>query len=168
MLRFTVLLCFPRQLCPWLWFPAEDCNRARMCNSSARLKEIGTRWNQRCLIFQCVPIFFKGRSFTSVSIFVPSWYALICIVKCNISSVKFNFDKWLGCGLGRGLPSIMKFKNTCILTESKTFYPHKNCRTYLNKMILARQWRHSLRNNHHGPLYFLLVPVSFRCPYSFS
>jgi len=37
----------------------------------ARLKEIGTRWNQRCLIFQCVPIYLKGRSFTSVFIF--SW-----------------------------------------------------------------------------------------------
>jgi len=48
------------------------------------------------LIFQCVPIVFKGRSFTSAFIFVPSWYALICIVKCNISETKPNFNKWWG------------------------------------------------------------------------
>jgi len=35
----------------------------------------------------------KGRSFTSVFIFVPSWYALICTVKFNIFEIKFNFEK---------------------------------------------------------------------------
>jgi len=131
----------------------------------ARLKEIGTRWNQRCLIFQCVPIFFKGCSFTSVFIFVRSWYALICMVKFNVFEVKFNFEKWWGVWGGGGpLPSITALKNTHILTESKTFYPHKKCRTYVNKTIFARQWRHSLRNNHYGPLYFLLVPIAFMCP----
>ena len=56
------------------------------------LKEIGTRWDQRCLVrlFQCVPIFFKGCSFTPVFIFVSSWYAFICIVKSNIFEIKFN------------------------------------------------------------------------------
>jgi len=47
-------------------------------------------------------------------------------------------------------PSPMKFKNTCISTESKTFYPHEECWTYVKK-ISARQWRHSLRNNNYGP-----------------
>ena len=58
--------------------------------------------------------------------------------------------------------SITKFKNTCILTESKTFYPHEKCQTYVNKTIFARH--HSLCNNHYRPLYFILVPISFRCP----
>jgi len=64
----------------------------------------------------------------------------------------------MGQSLGRGqspLPSIIKFKNTCISTESEIFYPHEKCQT-----IFARQWRHSLRNDHYGPLYFLLVPIS--------
>ena len=30
-------------------------------------------------------------------------------------------------------PSIMKFKNKCISTESKTFYPDEKCPTYVNK-----------------------------------
>ena len=33
-----------------------------------------------------------------------------------------------------------------------------------NKTIFAWHWRHSLRNNNYGHLYFLLVPISFRCP----
>ena len=48
-------------------------------------------------------------------------------------------------------------KNTCISTESKTLYPHEKCRTYVNKTIFAR-------HNNYGPLYFLLVSISFRCP----
>jgi len=44
------------------------------------------------------------------------------------------------------LPSIMKFKNTCILTIQKTFYPYEKCRTYVNKTIFAGPWRHSLRS----------------------
>jgi len=56
----------------------------------ARLKEIGARRNQRCLIFQCIAIFFKGRSLISVFIVVPSWYVLICMVKFNIFEIKFN------------------------------------------------------------------------------
>ena len=58
------------------------------------------------------------------------------------------------------LPCIIKFKkmkNTCISTESKTLYPHEKCRTYVNKTIFAR-------HNNYGPLYFLLVSISFRCP----
>jgi len=52
---------------------------APMCGRPwARLKEIGTRWNQG------VPLFFKGRSFTSVFIFVPSRYALNRTVLCII------------------------------------------------------------------------------------
>jgi len=97
---------------------------------------------------------------------VPSWYALICIVKFNIFEIKFNFEND-GVGSGKGqspLPSIMKFKNTCISIESKTFHPYEKCWTYVNKTIFARQWRHSLRNNHYRSLYFLLVPVSFRSP----
>jgi len=54
--------------------------------SLARVEEIGTNWNQWCLIFQFVPRFFKTRSFTSVFTFVPSWYALICTVKFPISN----------------------------------------------------------------------------------
>jgi len=120
----------------------------------ARLKEIGTRWNQRCLY---IPTFFRGHSFTSVFIFVPSWYALTCIVKFNIFEIKFNFEKWWGWSLGRGiapLPSIMKFKNACISTKSKTFYPHEQCRTYVNKTIFVQKWRHSLRNNHYRASVF--------------
>jgi len=101
----------------------------------------------------------------SVYFFVSSWYALVCTVKFNIFEIKYNFEKCWEWAWGGGLPPrIMKFKNTYILTESKTFYPHKNCRTYVNKTIFARQWRQSLCNNHYGPLYFLLVPISFRCP----
>ena len=62
------------------------------------------------------------------------------------------------------VPSVIRFKNACILTESKAFCPLKKCRTYVNRTIFALQWRHSLHSNHCGPLYFLLVPVSFRCP----
>ena len=50
----------------------------------ARLKEITTRWNEQCLICKCIPIFFNGRSFTSVFIFVPSRYALNRTVLCII------------------------------------------------------------------------------------
>jgi len=55
------------------------------------LKEIGrwNRWNQRCLILMLttfyqlgLPLFFKTRSFTSVFIFVPSWYVLFPIGTC--------------------------------------------------------------------------------------
>jgi len=49
----------------------------------------------------------------------------------------------------------------CISTELKTYYPHEKCQTYVNKTIFDREWLHSLRNNRYGPLYFLLVPVSF-------
>ena len=84
------------------------------------------------------------------------------IVRFHIFEIKFNLEKWWGSGEGsEPLLSIMKFKNTCILTES--IYPHKRCWTHANKTIFARQWHHSLRNNHYGPLYFLLVPISFRC-----
>jgi len=99
----------------------------------ARLKEIGTCWNQWCLIFQCVRIFFKGRSFTSVFILY------LLGTQFNIFEVKFNFEKWLGWGLGRGncsLLDIMKFKNTCTSTESKTFYPHENAKRVLTKRPL--------------------------------
>jgi len=49
----------------------------------ARLQEIGTNWNQWCLIFQCAPRFFKTRSFTSVFILclLSTHYSLICIVR---------------------------------------------------------------------------------------
>jgi len=142
----------------------ETCCHLSSTKVEARVKEIGTRWNQRCLIIHCVPIFLKGRSLTSVVIFVPSWYPLICIVKFNIFEIKLiSRNDGGGLYMDRAPPS-MKFKITCISTESKTFYPHEKCRTHINKTIFARQWRHSLCNNHYGPLYFLLVPISFRCP----
>jgi len=49
----------------------------------ARLQEIGTNWNQWCLIFQCAPRFFKTRSFTSVFILclLSTHCSLICIVR---------------------------------------------------------------------------------------
>jgi len=56
--------------------------------------------------------------------------------------------------MGRLLPSIMKFKNTCISSESKTFYPYEKCRTYVNQTIFARQCVHWLRNNHHWASVF--------------
>ena len=48
-------------------------------------------------------------------------------------------------------PSIMKFENTRISTESKTFYPYEKCRTHVNKKIFGR---HSLRNNNHPASVF--------------
>jgi len=45
-------------------------------------------------------------------------------------------------GLGRGqspLLSIVKFKNACISAESKTFYFHEKCQTYVKKTIFAIQ-----------------------------
>ena len=42
----------------------------------------------------------------------------------------------MGWSLGRGL--IMKFKNVCISTEAKAFYPHEKCRTHVNKNDLRR------------------------------
>jgi len=40
----------------------------------------------------------------------------------------------VGSGEGQStLCSIMKFKNICIWTESKTFYPHEKGRTYFKK-----------------------------------
>jgi len=47
-----------------------------------------------------------------------------------------------------------------ILTESKTFYPHEKCRTYVNKTILVIHYVITIM----GPQYFLLVPILFRCP----
>ena len=40
-------------------------------------------------------------------------------------------------GVGSGdtaehLPSIMKFKNECISTKSKTFCPHEKCQMHVN------------------------------------
>jgi len=132
----------------------------------ARLKEVSTRWNHRCLLFQCVPIFLKGRSFTScyiLCLFCTHWSVLSDLIFLTLNLISSND----GVGLWRWqspLPSIMAFKSTCILTKSKTFDPHEKCGTYVNKTIFARKWRHSLRNNHYRPLYFLLVPISFRCP----
>jgi len=40
---------------------------------------LGNWYSLTCLIFQCTAY----QSCTSVFIFVPSWYALICIVECN-------------------------------------------------------------------------------------
>jgi len=56
--------------------------------------------------------------------------------------------------------SIIKFKNSCILTESKTFYHHKKCWTSVKITIFARHWRRSLHYNYYRPL----VPISFKCP----
>jgi len=101
---------------------------------SARLKEIGTRWNKRCFIFQCVPIFFKGRSFTSVFIFVPSWYALIWIEKCTLFGIKFHFEKWWGWSLGRGQGSIIKYKKIhAFLLNRRHFILMKNAKRMLTK-----------------------------------
>jgi len=53
----------PASISVWL-------NTAKDCKGTlwARLQEVGTNWKQWCLIFQCVPRFFKNRSFTSVFI----------------------------------------------------------------------------------------------------
>ena len=37
-----------------------------------------------------------------LSVFVPSWYALICIVKCGIFEIKVTIEKLQGQGLGKG------------------------------------------------------------------
>ena len=134
------------KIAPRFVLPVYNCGlTVRYERIWARLKETGTHWNQPCLILQCVPIFFKGRLFTSVFVFVPSWYALICIVKFNIFEKKIISKKWWEWSLGMG-------QNTCISTKSKTFYPHEKCGTYVNKTIFARKWRHSLHNNQYGPL----------------
>ena len=89
-----------------------------------------------------------------------------CLFLCNLGvhwfamqnpailNIKFDFFKMMGCCMGRLLPSIMKFKNTCISSESKTFYPYEKCRTYVNQTIFARQWCHWLRNNHRWASVF--------------
>ena len=66
-------------------------------------------------MFQCVPRFFKTRSFTSVLIFVHSWYSLIALSKFQIYEIKIIFKKNMGSGVREGqspLPRIIKFKNT--------------------------------------------------------
>jgi len=64
--------------CPGVWL-----NTAKDWKGTfwAKLQEIGTNWNQWCLIFQCGPRFFKTRSSTSVY-FVPAWYSLIIDLHC--------------------------------------------------------------------------------------
>jgi len=61
----------------------------------------------------------------------------------------------------RSLISIIKFKSACISTKSIW---HLILTKNVNKTIFVRQWRHSLRVNHHlDSVYFVLVPISSRC-----
>ena len=136
-------------------------DRWKILKNAARLKETGTRWNQRCLLFQWVLICnIRLCSFTSTSIFMPSWYALICIVKFNIFEIKLNFEKrW-----GYWNSKIHAFR------LNQTYHPHKKCQMYVNKTIFTQQWHHSLCNNHYGASVFpigtnfvLIVQVSQKC-----
>jgi len=156
--HWTVVLRHIR-LASRIWVPNWNLTLTRMVISlilqikitSARLKEIGTRWNQRCLIFQCVPMFFEGRSFASVFIFVSSWYAKICIIKFNIFEIKFNFERWWGWGLRKGallegaepLPSnpsqVKRNLRIHAFRLYQAFYPDEKCWSHVSKTIFTRQ-----------------------------
>ena len=85
---------------------------------------------------------------------IAYWYALE--YKAPLISTSTNYLH----------PSPMKFKNTCISTESKTFYPHEECRTYVKKRYPPDSdvMRYVITITGLGPLYFQLAPISFRCP----
>jgi len=38
-----------------------------------------------------------------------------------------------------GFGKFSKFRNTCVSTKTKTFYPHRKCQTKVNKVIFAQQ-----------------------------